>query len=65
MRFDETVEKVPAGSAVRIAPSTTRSHRNESDEPVDLWAISRRIADHDSTKVEDFWPASPNATQTE
>lgn len=64
MRFDETVEEVPAGSAVRVAPGTTRSHRNEGDEPVDLWAISRRIEDHDSTKVEDFWKASPAASQT-
>lgn len=32
MRFDEDVEKVRAGSVVRVAPGTTRSHRNEGEE---------------------------------
>ena len=40
MRFDEDIVKVPAGSVVRVAPKTKRSHRNEGDEPVDMWAIS-------------------------
>jgi mannose-6-phosphate isomerase-like protein (cupin superfamily) len=63
MRFDEAVEEVPAGSAVRVAPDTTRSHRNESDEPVEIWAVSRRLEQGDATKVEDFWKASPEADQ--
>lgn len=63
MRFGEKVEEVPAGSAVRVAPSTTRSHRNEGDEPVEVWAISRKIEQGDATKVEDFWEASPAAAQ--
>jgi mannose-6-phosphate isomerase-like protein (cupin superfamily) len=63
MRFGEEVEEVPAGSAVRVAPDTTRSHRNESDEPVEMWAVSRRIERGDATKVEDFWEASPAAAQ--
>jgi mannose-6-phosphate isomerase-like protein (cupin superfamily) len=63
MRFGEEVEEVPAGSAVRVAPDTTRSHRNESDEPVEMWAVSRRIEQGDATKVEDFWEASPAAAQ--
>jgi mannose-6-phosphate isomerase-like protein (cupin superfamily) len=63
MRFDEAVEEVSAGSAIRVAPDTTRSHRNESDEPVEVWAVSRRIERGDATKVEDFWKASPEADQ--
>jgi mannose-6-phosphate isomerase-like protein (cupin superfamily) len=63
MRFGEEVEEVSAGSAVRVAPDTTRSHRNESDEPVEVWAVSRRIEQGDATKVEDFWEASPAADQ--
>ena len=64
MRFEDEVREVPAGSAVRVAPRTTRSHRNLGEEPVELWAISRQIGDSDSTKVEDFWEASPEAQQT-
>jgi mannose-6-phosphate isomerase-like protein (cupin superfamily) len=63
MRFGEEVEQVPAGSVVRVAPDTTRSHRNEGDEPVEMWAVSRRIEQGDATKVEDFWEASPAAAQ--
>lgn len=61
MRFDEAVEQVAAGSVVRVAPGTTRSHRNEGDEPVEIWAVSRRIEEEDSTKVEDFWAPSERA----
>ena len=64
MRFGEEVEEVPAGSAVRVAPGTTRSHRNESDQAVEIWAVSRRIEQGDATKVEDFWEASPDADQS-
>jgi mannose-6-phosphate isomerase-like protein (cupin superfamily) len=63
MRFGEAIEKVAAGSVVRVAPSTTRSHRNEGDEPVEMWAVSQRIEQGDATKVEDFWEASPAAAQ--
>lgn len=63
MRFDDEVEKVEAGSAVRVAPGTTRSHRNEGEEPVEIWAVSRLIDEEDSTKVDDFWDASPSASQ--
>jgi mannose-6-phosphate isomerase-like protein (cupin superfamily) len=64
MRFEDEVEKVIAGSAVRVAPGTTRSHRNEGEEPVEIWAVSRRIEQGDSTKVEDFWEASPSARRS-
>ena len=63
MRFGEDVTEIAAGSVVRVAPQTPRSHRNEGDEPVDLWAISRRIDHSDSTKIDDFWEASPKAAQ--
>jgi mannose-6-phosphate isomerase-like protein (cupin superfamily) len=63
MRFADEIVKVPAGSAVRVAPDTVRSHRNEEDEPVDLWAISIQSAEDKATKIDDFWEASPKAKQ--
>jgi mannose-6-phosphate isomerase-like protein (cupin superfamily) len=63
MRFDDAVEEVEAGSVVRVAPGTTRSHRNEGKEPVEIWAVSRKIEGEDSTKVEDFWESSSGASQ--
>jgi mannose-6-phosphate isomerase-like protein (cupin superfamily) len=62
MRFDDNVQHVTAGSAVLVAPHTRRSHRNEGDEPVDLWAVSRQGGD-DAHKIDEFWDASPDAAQ--
>jgi mannose-6-phosphate isomerase-like protein (cupin superfamily) len=64
MRLGDAIERVRAGSAVRVAPRTPRSHRNEGDEPVELWAISRRLGRGDATKLDDFWEPSPDARQT-
>lgn len=64
MRFADDVQSVRAPAAVRVAPGTPRSHRNEGDEPVEMWAISRRIDHGDATKLDDFWEASPQARQT-
>jgi mannose-6-phosphate isomerase-like protein (cupin superfamily) len=63
MRFGDDVRSVGAGSVVRVAPRTPRSHRNEGDEPVEMWAVSRRGERGDATKLDDFWEASPQATQ--
>src|ERR1700710_117450 len=63
MRFGDEIEEVPAGSAVRVAPRTPRSHRNCGEEPVEIWAISRKTEREDSTKIDDFWPSSPQASQ--
>jgi mannose-6-phosphate isomerase-like protein (cupin superfamily) len=63
MRFGDEVREVDAPAAVRVAPGTTRSHRNEGDEPVEMWAVSRRIEGSDATKLDDFWEASPEASQ--
>jgi quercetin dioxygenase-like cupin family protein len=63
MRFDEEVETVGPGSAVRVAPQTVRSHRNEGDEPVEMWAISPASDSDGGEKVDDFWEASPEAAQ--
>jgi mannose-6-phosphate isomerase-like protein (cupin superfamily) len=63
MRFDDDVHEVAAGSAVRVAPGTVRSHRNRGEEPVEMWAISRQREGGDATKVDDFWEASPEAAQ--
>jgi len=64
MRFGDEVRELSAGSVVRVPPETVRSHRNLGDEPVELWAVSRKLEDSDSEKVEDFWEASPEAKQT-
>jgi quercetin dioxygenase-like cupin family protein len=61
MRFGDDIHRVGPGAAVRVAPRTARSHRNEGDEPVEMWAISRKIDRSDATKLDDFWEASPEA----
>jgi mannose-6-phosphate isomerase-like protein (cupin superfamily) len=63
MRFEDEVRKVEAGSVVRVAPRTRRSHRNEGDVPVEIWAISRSDGMGDAHKLDDFWEASPDAAQ--
>jgi quercetin dioxygenase-like cupin family protein len=63
MRVGEEVEEVQAGSVVRVAPGTTRSHRNEGEELSRDLGVSRRIDDQDATKVEDFWEASASAAR--
>jgi len=62
MRLGDDIKKVSAGSVVRVAPKTPRSHRNEENETVDMWAISRKNG-HDATKIDDFWEASEQAKQ--
>ncbi len=64
MRMGDDVHAVTAPAAVRVAPHTPRSHRNEGDEPVELWAVSRRSEDGDAVKLDDFWEASPQALRT-
>jgi mannose-6-phosphate isomerase-like protein (cupin superfamily) len=63
MRFGDEIEQVTAGSVARVSPRTPRSHRNEGDDPVELWAVSKRHHGKDATKLDDFWEASPNAAQ--
>ena len=63
MRFGDDIRPVTAGSVVRVAAKTPRSHRNEGDEPVELWAVSTRANHGDATKLDDFWEASPDAAQ--
>jgi hypothetical protein len=46
-----------------VDPKTPRSHRNEGDEPVEMWAVSRRVEKSDATKIDEFWEASPEAKQ--
>lgn len=65
MRFEDEIEKVGPGSAVRVAPQAIRSHRNEGEEPVEMWAISPVSDDDEGEKVEGFWEASPEAAQHE
>jgi mannose-6-phosphate isomerase-like protein (cupin superfamily) len=63
MRLGDDVHEVEAGTAVRVGPRTPRSHRNLGDEPVDVWALSANLGRHDATKIDDFWEASPEASQ--
>jgi mannose-6-phosphate isomerase-like protein (cupin superfamily) len=63
MRFGDDIHSVAAPAAVRVANRTPRSHRNEGDEDVEMWAISRRLDHGDATKIDEFWEASPAATQ--
>jgi mannose-6-phosphate isomerase-like protein (cupin superfamily) len=63
MRFGDEIREVEAGSAVRVAPETVRSHRNEGDETVEMWAISPVNDQDDGEKFEDFWESSPAAAQ--
>jgi mannose-6-phosphate isomerase-like protein (cupin superfamily) len=62
-RCGEDVEKVTAPAVVRVSPGTVRSHRNEGEEPVEIWAVSEQ-GHQDATKVDDFWEASPDAKQS-
>jgi mannose-6-phosphate isomerase-like protein (cupin superfamily) len=63
MRFEDEIHSIEAGSVVRVAPRTRRSHRNEGDEPVEIWAISRSDGMGDAHKIDEFWEASPDAAQ--
>jgi quercetin dioxygenase-like cupin family protein len=63
MRLGDDVHEVRAGSAVCVSPRTPRSHRNLGDEPVEMWAMSRRLGHGDATKIDEFWEASPEAAQ--
>jgi mannose-6-phosphate isomerase-like protein (cupin superfamily) len=63
MRLGDEIRKVGRGSVVRVAPGTPRSHRNEGDEPVELWAFSPKREGDPGSKIDDFWEASPRARQ--
>jgi uncharacterized cupin superfamily protein len=63
VRMGDDVHRLTAPAVVRVASRTPRSHRNEGDEPVEMWAVSRRLGRHDATKIDDFWEASPDAAQ--
>lgn len=63
-RAGDQVEKVAAPAVVRVSPGTVRSHRNEGEEPVEIWAVSVKEHGRDAIKIDDFWPASPEAKQT-
>jgi mannose-6-phosphate isomerase-like protein (cupin superfamily) len=63
MRLGDDIHRIGAGTAVRVAAQTPRSHRNEGDEPVELWAISRHQSGDGGNKIDDFWAASPDAAQ--
>ena len=63
MRFGDEIRKVGPGSVARVAARTPRSHRNEGDEPVEMWAVSRQLGRPDATKIDEFWEPSPDAAQ--
>ena len=63
MRFGDDIHIVGPGTVARVAPKTPRSHRNEGDEPVEMWAMSPKLGREDATLIREFWEASPNARQ--
>ena len=63
-RVGDDVHTLRPGTAIRVAPHTPRSHRNEGDEPVELWAFSQKLDHADAHKIDVFWEASPDAAQT-
>jgi quercetin dioxygenase-like cupin family protein len=63
-KLGNDVQTVSAPAAVRVAPGTPRSHRNEGDEPVEMWAISPQLDHGDATKLDDFWEASDQASRS-
>jgi hypothetical protein len=65
-RHEETEEVylVTRGTLTMRFGDDVREVRNCGEEPVEVWAISRKRDGGDSTKVDDFWEASPEAAQT-
>jgi mannose-6-phosphate isomerase-like protein (cupin superfamily) len=63
VRCGDEITKAGPRTVIRVAPRTPRSHRNEGDEPVELWAVSPKTDNSKSTKLDDFWEASPAARQ--
>ena len=62
-RVGDDIHKLGPGTAIRVAPKTPRSHRNEGEETVEIWAVSRRLGHGDAVKIDEFWAASPDAAQ--
>lgn len=59
-KLEEQVIDVPAGSAVRVAPTITRSIWNDGPDDAELVICSTRLDDPhpDGELVDDFWPES-------
>lgn len=57
-KLDDNVIDVPAGSAVRVAPTVTRSIWNDGPGDAELVICSIRLEDpqSDGELVQDFWP---------
>lgn len=57
-KVGDDVFEAPAGTALRIAPSTLRSVHNDSDADVVLVIASKIADDYDGEieTVDDFWP---------
>jgi mannose-6-phosphate isomerase-like protein (cupin superfamily) len=63
MRCGEDVMHISAPTAVRVDPNTPRSYRNEGDDRVEMWVVSRLLGYSDSIKVPEFWSASSAAAR--
>jgi mannose-6-phosphate isomerase-like protein (cupin superfamily) len=63
MRCGADVLQLSAPRAVRVDPKTPRSYRNEGSDRVEMWVVSRQLGYSDSTKVPEFWSASPAAAR--
>jgi mannose-6-phosphate isomerase-like protein (cupin superfamily) len=57
-KIGDDVFEAPAGTAVRVVPSTLRSIHNDSDADVVLVIASVKAADDDEVEtVDGFWPS--------
>lgn len=63
MKLGDETHEVGPGAIARVAAATPRSHRNEGDEPVELWAFSPKRDGDPGSKIDHFWEASPHARQ--
>lgn len=61
MRCGNEVLTLVAPAALRVDPHVPRTHRNEGDETVEMWAVSPWLQASDSSKLPGFWEPSPNA----
>ena len=63
MRCGGDVLALSAPAAVRVDPQTPRTHRNEGDEMVEMWAVSPWLEASDSARIPGFWDPSPDAAR--
>jgi mannose-6-phosphate isomerase-like protein (cupin superfamily) len=57
VKVDDAVVKLPAKSAIRIAPGAVQGTWNEGPDDAEIMIFSNRMEPDDKTdKINDFWP---------